>query len=136
MIPRIHVIRIPTRSAPFTFLITSTSVMMVPIRASATGTVFTSPRLTQVEGLLMTTPAFCKPMNAINIPIPTLTAFFMFAGMALKIASRTLTADKIIKMIPSTNTSANATCQLYPFCAQMVKAKYAFSPIPGARTKG
>ena len=37
----------------------------------------------------------------IYIPIPTLTAFFMFAGMALKIASRTLIADKIIKIIPS-----------------------------------
>ena len=49
-----------------------------------------------------------------NRPIPTLTAAFKFFGIALKIASRTFVADRIIKIIPSANTAVNATFQLYP----------------------
>ena len=36
-----------------------------------------------------TRPAFCNPINAINKPIPTDTAFLRLSGIASKIASRT-----------------------------------------------
>ena len=75
-------------------------------------------------------------MNAINSPIPTLTAAFKFCGIALKIASRTFVADKRIKMIPSANTAVSAYSQLYPIPNTTVYAKYAFSPIPGASANG
>ena len=52
--------------------------------------------------------------NAINRPIPTLTADFRFCGIALKIASRTFVRDRTMKMIPSAKTAARAYCQLYP----------------------
>ena len=59
-----------------------------------------------------TTWAFCKPMKVIKRPKPTETPNFKVGGIALKIASRTLVRDKIIKMIPSTKTAARAICQL------------------------
>ena len=55
--------------------------------------------------------AFCMPINAMNRPIPTDTATLMDAGIMLKIASRTLKIDRKMKIIPSANTAARATCQ-------------------------
>ena len=49
-----------------------------------------------------------------NNPIPPETANFKFFGIALTTASRTLKSDKIINIIPSTNTAVNAICQLTP----------------------
>ena len=80
--------------------------------------------------------AFCSPMNAINRPIPTLTADFKFSGIALKIASRTFVTDNTMNTRPSTKTAASAICQLYPIPITTVYAKYAFSPIPGASANG
>ena len=59
----------------------------------------------------MTIFAFCKPMKAMNRPMPTLTAFFRLKGMALKIASRILNRDRRMKISPSARTAARATCQ-------------------------
>ena len=56
--------------------------------------------------------AFCRPIKVMNRPIPTDTATFRLAGIALKIASRTFVRDRIIKIIPSTNTAVRATSQL------------------------
>ena len=67
--------------------------------------------------------AFCRPINAINRPIPTLTAAFKFFGIALKIASRTLVSERMINIIPSTNTAVSATSQLYPIPRTTVYAK-------------
>ena len=59
-------------------------------------------------------PAFCKPVKAMNRPMPTETPFLSVSGMALKIASRTLVSDSTIKTRPSIKTASSATCQLYP----------------------
>ena len=64
--------------------------------------------------------AFCIPIKAMKIPMPTDTACFKFMGMALKMASRTLVRDKMMKMIPSINTAARAICQVYPICSTTV----------------
>ena len=63
---------------------------------------------------LETIPALLNPIKAINSPIPTATAFFKLAGMALIIASLTLKRDRIIKRTPSRKTAVRAICQLYP----------------------
>ena len=56
-------------------------------------------------------PEFCRPMNAMNRPMPTETPFLSVSGMALKIASRTLVSDRTMKIRPSMNTASSATCQ-------------------------
>ena len=68
-------------------------------------------RLTSVAPSSTTIPAFCRPMNAMNRPMPTETPFLSVSGMALKIASRTLVSDRTIKIRPSMNTASSATCQ-------------------------
>ena len=86
--------------------------------------------------MLTTIPEPCNPINAINSPIPAVTAYFMFLGIAFTTASRTLNNDKRIKMIPSTNTAVKAISQGILFCPTTVNAKYAFSPIPDANANG
>ena len=78
----------------------------------------------------------CKPIKAMNNPIPQLTPFLSVRGMALKIASLTLVSDNTMKISPSTNTAARAICHEYPIAPQTVNAKYALSPIPGASANG
>ena len=56
--------------------------------------------------------AFCKPIKLMNSPIPTDTAIFSDGGIALKIASRILTSDSKIKIMPSTKIAANACCHV------------------------
>ena len=51
-----------------------------------------------------TRPAFCNPINAINKPIPTDTAFLRLSGIASKIASRTFVNESTIKIIPVSYT--------------------------------
>ena len=136
----------PQRIPPGTFLAISTAVNKVPKSASSAPmpTVWKEPSIKAARkgysptsvGPSTTILAFCRPMKAINKPIPLVTPYFSAGGMQLKIASRTLVRDKIIKIIPSTNTAASAICQEYPICATTVKAKKAFSPMPGASTKG
>ena len=49
-----------------------------------------------------------------NRPMPTDTAILRVDGMALKIASLTLVRDRMINMMPSTNTAVRAISQLRP----------------------
>ena len=67
-----------------------------------------------------TRPAFCNPINAINKPIPTDTAFLRLRGIASKIASRTFVNERIINIIPSTNTANKAICHEYPISPHTV----------------
>ena len=54
-----------------------------------------------------------KAINeAMNRPLPALTAFFRHTGMALKMLSRTLVSDSTMKIRPSINTAASAISQL------------------------
>ena len=113
---------IPKRIFPLTFLITKTAVINTPRMANTTvipselkvpfaKEPLKEKRVTRVAPST-TTWAFCKPMKVIKRPKPTETPNFKVGGIALKIASRTLVRDKIIKMIPSTKTAARAICQL------------------------
>ena len=120
---------------PTSFMLAATKSL--PPAAAARFLLYPSKenRLKSVEPPI-TTFAFCNPINAINRPIPTDTAFFRLYGIASKIASRTLSSDNRIKIIPSTSTAASATFQEYPIWSTTVYAKYAFSPIPGASANG
>ena len=132
---------------PFTFFARRTAVIIMPINASSTviPSVWKVPASKEplkenipnrVESLFTTIFAFCRPIKVMNKPIPTDTACFKFIGMALKIASLTFVKESRIKIRPSTNTAANAICQVYPIPSTTVYAKYAFNPIPGASAKG
>ena len=57
---------------------------------------------------------FCRPIKAMNNPMPAETARLSGMGMELKMASRTLVRESAMKMRPSTNTAASAICQEYP----------------------
>ena len=120
---RIHVKRMPQRMLPRTFLTIRTAVKMMPIMARRTvmPTVWKVPvaadcltenRASLVAGLATMICAFSKPMRAMNRPMPAETAFFKVMGMALKMASRTLVKDRMIKIRPSKKTAAKAISQV------------------------
>jgi len=75
-------------------------------------------------------------MIVMKRPIPTATAFFIFAGIALMIASRTLKSESMMKRMPSRKTAVRAICQEYPIPMHTVYVKNALSPIPGASATG
>ena len=75
----------------------SQAIIITPINARIAGTAtvlnvaaliasFTENKPTSVLSLFTMTPAFYKPINVMNKPIPTDTATFNWCGMASKIA--------------------------------------------------
>ena len=82
--------------------------------------VFNCANETRVYSLLTITLAFCKPMNAINRPIPTEIAFLIETGIPSNIFSHSVihlpvslsleigTKDTIKKIIPEINTNSIA----------------------------
>jgi hypothetical protein len=55
------------------------------------------PKERTVAGFCTTTPELTRPINAMNKPIPTATAFRRLTGIAVIIASRTLKNERRIK---------------------------------------
>ena len=64
--------------------------------------------VTQVEELFTTMPAFCRPMNAMNRPIPEEMATLTEWGMASKMSLRRPVTVSRTKMTPSNSTSTRA----------------------------
>lgn len=128
--------RIPHSIDPFTFFISNTEVMASPISAKSGEPEVILPSVTKVASFLVITPAFCNPMKAIKSPIPAPMAFFRESGMALRMASRKLERVSRINRRPSISTAVNANSQVLPIPRQTVKAKKAFSPMPGASANG
>ena len=81
-------------------------------------------------------PAFCRPMKAMNRPMPAPIACFRVSGIAFRIHERTLVSVRIMNMIPSRKTAVSANCHVLPMVRQTVNTKKAFRPIPGASAKG
>ena len=67
-----------------------------------------APSPTKVELLATMMPAFLRPMNAINMPIPTEIANLMFLGILSIISSRTLKNVMRMNTIPSMSMMASA----------------------------
>ena len=88
-----------------------TTVMPWVLKEPAAKAFFIVNRPTNVASLLTMMCASCRPMKVMNRPIPTETATFSCAGMALKIASLTFVMERMMKMMPSINTAVNAACQ-------------------------
>ena len=63
-----------------------------------------------VPSELDVTPPSVRPMIVMKSPMPTATAFFRLLGIALMIASRTPTSERMIKRIPSRKTAVRAVC--------------------------
>ena len=126
IIPSTHVTMIPIRILPFTCFTIKIAVISTPINANTAPTTTARSAVlndwmeTKVESLLVTILASCRPIKAMNNPIPTDTAAFKEAGIALKMASRTFVAERMMKITPSTNTANNATCQEYPILPHTV----------------
>ena len=64
--------------------------------------------VSQVEELFTTMPAFCRPMNAMNRPIPAEIAVLTAAGIASKIILRRPVTVSRTKTMPSTRTRTSA----------------------------
>ena len=59
----------------------------------------------------MTIFAFCKPMKAMNRPMPTLTAFFQVEGDGVEDSLPDIEQGQKDEDQPSARTAARATCQ-------------------------
>ena len=117
---------IPRSNAAFTFFISRITTTISPTKASKAQipAVCQVPEklttVTSVESLFTTICAFCNPINATKRPIPAPTPFFNAIGIALKIASLTLVSERIINIIPSTNTARSAILHEYPIVPHTV----------------
>ena len=69
-------------------------------------------------------------------PIPTATAFFIPAGIAVIIFSRIPNKERMMKIRPSIKTAVRANCHEQPIPKHTVYVKKALSPIPGAKATG
>ena len=98
---------------PFTFFFDKTAIITMPTQLIITDGV-NAPSDINVDSLATTKPEFIQPIIAINKPIAPDTARFIVTGKEFTTASRTLHNDKIINIIPSTNTAVKAMCQLTP----------------------
>ena len=135
-IPIAEVISIPSNMPPLIFFTTSQLVIISPIIARRVFLFVRSPIATKVDSLFTIIPAFCRPMNAMNNPIPALMAVFIVCGIASTIASLILVTVRSMNISPSMNTAVRANCQEQFIPKQTVYTKKAFSPKPGARPNG
>ena len=120
--PIAQVMTMPIRMFPRILLMTRKAVTRVPISARRTGSPSERKIPSRIESpkgkrptsvvLPMTMRAFWRPMKQMKRPIPTETPTLSVVGIALKMASRTLVRDRMIKMRPSTKTAVRAVSQL------------------------
>src|SRR5690606_23799661 len=81
--PRIVDMIIPNKRAPLILRENKIAVIINPKIAIREGPENNCPIVTKVEGSATTILAFCKPINAINKPIPALIAVFKDIGIEL-----------------------------------------------------
>ena len=95
-----------------------------------------APRPMRVASLATTMPALRKPRKARNAPMPAVIANFRPSGIARTMACRAPITLRITNSAPEMKTAPRAVCQGYPMAPTTVKAKKAFSPMPGAWANG
>ena len=79
--------------------------------------------------------AFCKPINAMNRPMPALTACFRLTGMTLTTASLSPRKDMAINNTPLQKITPEATSGAMPSLA-IIAVTIPTLPSPGASAKG
>ena len=109
--PMSVVTMMPMRMPPRTLSITRPAVIIRPIMPTSAGPWVMSPRVTSVASELTMMPAFCRPMKAMNRPIPAPMAFLSVPGMASSSQVRTLVTVRMMKRMPSSSTAVRANCQ-------------------------
>ena len=129
-------VTIDIKMAPVTRFTISTIVKMIPARASITAGSERSPSCTNVAGLSTISPAFLRPIKAMNKPMPHCTPILSDGGIDSAIFVRTPVNDSIRKRIPFQKTIPNAASHGISRPRQMVNAKKAFKPMPGANAIG
>lgn len=130
------VTNIPRSIAPFIFRAINTPVTSIPTKDNAVLNDNILPKVTRVATLPTTIPAFCKPMKAMNAPIPHPIEQRKHSGMAAMIACRKRVTVSIKNATPETKTAPNAVCHGNPMPRQTVYVKNADIPIPGASAMG
>ena len=108
----------PHRTAPLTFFLdmapmAKTAMMVTSIgkmvaQVAVPEKTLKEERLTRVAPSSTTMPAFCRPMKAMNRPIPAEMAVLTAAGMASKIILRRPVTVSRTNTMPSTKTSTRA----------------------------
>ena len=120
----------PHRTAPLTFFLDiapMAKTVMIVSRIGNSCAQVTPPvntlsevKLTSVEALPTTIPAFCMPMKAMNRPIPAEMATLTACGMASKMILRRPVTVSRTKTIPSTRTMTSALAYVSPMPTQIV----------------
>lgn len=128
--------RIPIRIAPMTRSASSATIRKNPQIVNSVPACVRSPKATSVAGLPTTIPDDCSAMIARNSPIPAAMALRIDVGMPAISQRRIPVADRNRKIRPLMNTAPSACCQVKPIMPTTVKAKNAFSPMPGAMPMG
>ena len=94
-------------------------------------------RFTSVLASSTITLAFCKPINAINKPRPTLIALRTSSGMALKMCFLSPVAVRIMNITPSKSVNTIQLANVKPvFSLHSVNTIKALTPIPEACASG
>src|SRR5690554_1048240 len=129
----------PMSSAPRTLRATSTPVSRRVKTNSRVGMVATEPSTPRPTGgepnpVDVTKPAFTRPMNAMNRPMPTVMAILSWIGTASKIMRRRLVADSSTMMRPLITTRPIASGQVtWP---TTLTARNELMPRPAANANG
>ena len=89
-----------------------------------------------VAPVFVTTPAFTRPISAMNAPIPIPMARLRSMGIALMIASRTPVSTKIVMRMPSVTMTPIACGNVSLSPSTSVNATNAFNPSPAASANG
>ena len=100
--------RMPISMAPLTLRACSTAISTIPARVSRAVGVFRLPSATVVAGLATTSPAFFRPMKAMNRPMPAAVAASRGLGIERTISWRTPTSVSSRKAIPEMKTQPSA----------------------------
>ncbi len=129
---------IPRSSAPLIFFATSAAVTTKPMAKMSSGhdrklwTIVTGTP----GGPGMTTPAFTKPISAMNRPIPMPMDRLRSIGIAFRTASRNPVSTRAVMTRPSVTITPIAWGQVSPLATTRVNATNAFSPSPAAMANG
>ena len=138
---------IPSTIDPRTFRACRQAVTSRPKKKTIkSGEVNRGLSVTHVSGCICTSPAFCRPMKAMNSPIPTAIPFRRLALIVSSNIRCTPNSESNRNNTPEMNTTPSATCQASvspartaasPAAAGIAEnTKKKFSPMPGAWATG
>ena len=128
---------IPSSNAPLIRLATRAAVTTNPMAKINKGHVRKfGAMVTMTPWPCFATPAFTKPMNAMNSPIPIPIDRLRSIGMAFSTASRKPVRTSTEMIRPSVTITPMASGQVRCAARTSVNATNAFSPRPAANANG